>query len=1093
MLKFLKYCFLAFFLFSLLAAGICAGGIYYLVAMVPSPEMEESYISEILARESPVFFRDGQTQLGVLFEGIHRQYLTYNELPKDFVNALVAAEDDQFFTHFGLDLPGIARAMLVNLKAGRIVQGGSTITQQTAKNLFKRESRSLRAKLKELLFALRLEHYYSKEKILEFYSNQFFVSGNGHGLGVAARYFFDKEPQELTLLECAFIAGSVKRPNYYNPFLRKNVINSEQVKQRVDERVNYVLGKMLKARMITGPRYEQVKADGIVFKKGKMSFAQDTAMDLVKEGLETSFVADTLEENGISNISTSGVRIITSLDKGIQDKTVYALRRQLSQLDVRLRGYHRPLVQAEYRALEYRGDGEFTSGSFVFGTVQEVSDSREHGVAVGIGFNNNLHEGILDAGGMERLARSFAQFHRNARAAVGPADRKALLKELQPGDKVYVSIRGIDDTGKLLLDLERYPHVEGAAFVLQEGAIRGMSGGMSNLNFNRATAAKRLMGSTFKPFLFAAALQLGWSSVDMLSNSRETFIYSNRPYSPQPDHHSPFSSVSLSWAGVTSENVAAVWLLYHLTDHLTPPMIRELAAHLDMAPRLERGEIENYQHYKERIRDEFGIIMSPRYLDQAAFANAVRILKPDFVFDNRTDEYNQLVQLEYDTGYLGLQSLLPQLFSYRQSLQSSMGGLDPDTVFDYSGRMTKTSAGRLARDMIGRFIFTLRPNLPPNWRVMSSLEIYEYLASLTPFQVEAFWQQEVKLDGILSSGTLRQVAAQIKIERDKLGSDNLYSLEVLSEVRDFRVRLGMQYLVHFAKACGISSTFEPVLSLPLGSNVVTLSDMTRLYEALVTGNRYDVVAPQESESGEGGHVDQDGAAIIERIETPEGRVVYSRKMHKIPVLDGKSSAAVCNILQNVIPYGTGRYAMSHVRLQSSDPAREKILAKMHLNYPLLGKTGTANDYRNAAFLGYVPILSETNQSAPSLQGGYSVGVYTGFDNNLPMVKGATHVSGSLGALPAWSDIAQSLLDVEKIGDRIDTADLAFNGLALQYPDVHQAFVPVDPQQGGAVVPGASVVRRSTPPFRPASLSFGEVSESGRFEPERIFAPFWKNH
>ena len=145
-------------LFSLLAVMVCAGGIYYLVTAVHGPEMEEAYINDILGRESPVFYRDGQNKLGVLFEGIHRQYLTYNELPKNFVNALVAAEDDQFFRHYGLDIPGIIRAMLVNVKAGKVVQGGSTITQQTAKNLFKRESRSLQAKLKELLFALRLEH-----------------------------------------------------------------------------------------------------------------------------------------------------------------------------------------------------------------------------------------------------------------------------------------------------------------------------------------------------------------------------------------------------------------------------------------------------------------------------------------------------------------------------------------------------------------------------------------------------------------------------------------------------------------------------------------------------------------------------------------------------------------------------------------------------------------------------------------------------------------------------------------------------------------------------------------------------------------------
>ncbi len=134
----------------------------------------------------------------------------------------------------------------------------------------------------------------------------------------------------------------------------------------------------------------------------------------------------------------------------------------------------------------------------------------------------------------------------------------------------------------------------------------------------------------------------------------------------------------------------------------------------------------------------------------------------------------------------------------------------------------------------------------------------------------------------------------------------------------------------------------------------------------------------------------------------------------------------------------------------------------------------------------------TDQSGISLQGGYTIGVYAGFDDNLPMVKGGFHVSGSLGALPAWSAIAQAILDVEKIGDRIDAVDLTFNGLSLQYPNVQQVFMPVAPNQGGAVVAGSSGLRQTTPPAFPASLCFGVVGENRRFDPERLFLPFWKN-
>ena len=1089
MLTFLRHCLVAFVLFLVLAAAVCAGVGYYLVVVNPGPEVEDKYISDILTRESPVYYRDGQTKLGVLFEGIHRQYLTFEELPKTFVNALVASEDDQFFKHFGVDIPGIARAMLVNIQAGRVVQGGSTITQQTAKNLFKRESRSLQEKLKELLFALRLEYRYPKEKILEFYSNQFYVSGNGHGLGVAARYFFDKAPAELTLLESAFIAGSVKRPNYYNPFLKKNQENPEETRKRVVERIHYVLGKMRRANMISEEEYTRAAAEEIVFNQGKMAYTQNTVMDLVKEGVGAPFIAAALEENGISNISTSGCRVITSIDRELQEKTVFALRRQLSQLDVNLRGYSRAKVQEEYAALDFPGDADFVVGAFVFGTIAEVAGTKE-GPEFRVHFSDG-RGGVIDSAGIDRLAESFARFRRGAWATTGPADRKALAAELRTGDRVCVSIREIDETGAMRLDLERYPQVEGGAFVLQEGAIRAMGGGMSNLNFNRATSAQRLMGSTFKPFLYAAALQLGWSPVDMLSNQRTSFTFMNRPYAPQPDHDSPFASVSLSWSGVTSENVAAVWLLYHLTDHLSPARIQELARQLDMAPRVRDGRTEDYKEYMQRIRDRYGIILSRGYLEHAAFTSAVRALKPDFVFDNQTEEYNQLLRLRYDGEIAGLRTLVPSLQAFQRFAEAVVLRIDADSLFNNPAPLPVFSGGRLVRDTVGRFIFTQRQQLPPNWMEIGPLELKNHLLSLSPAELGAFWQQQVKLDGLISVATLQMVEEQMQSERGRYVVNRPYTLEILSEVREFRIMVGLQYMVRLAKACGIDSPFEPVLSLPLGSNVVTLSEITRMYETLITGHRHDLTDDAAQAAGGGdGQTDPDSAAIIERIETPEGRVVYTRTLHRVPVVHPKVAAAVSNILQNVIPYGTGKYAWENVRLRSTDPGRQKTLAGMKLRYPLLGKTGTANDYRNAAFIGHVPILPGDNQSLLTLRGGYTVGVYTGYDTNLAMVKRGTRVSGSVGALPAWSDIAQAILDTERVADRLDMVDLAFNGLSLQYPDVQQLFLQVDPQRGGAPVRLNGALRQAIAPMGPASLSFGAVVGE-RFEPERLFEPFWK--
>jgi len=152
-------------------------------------------------------------------------------------------------------------------------------------------------------------------------------------------------------------------------------------------------------------------------------------------------------------------------------------------------------------------------------------------------------------------------------------------------DRVWVSIRSLEPEGKILLDLEKYPEVEGGGIVMQEGRIKAVAGGVENRFFNRAVYAKRTMGSSFKPFVFTAALQLGWNTADPLSNVRDVFVFQNQAYFPRPDHISPHENVSMSWAGVESENVAAVWLTYHLCDKLNESQSKMLRRIWDWLPR----------------------------------------------------------------------------------------------------------------------------------------------------------------------------------------------------------------------------------------------------------------------------------------------------------------------------------------------------------------------------------------------------------------------------------------------------------------------------------------------------------------------------
>ena len=1128
MLRFIKY----FLLFSLilffLLAAAAGGGLYYLIVLHPSPEISQENIEAILGRESPVLYNDGLEKIGVLFHGYHRQYLRYDQIPRQFIDALVAAEDNRFFHHYGIDPAGILRAMLANIKAGRVVQGGSTLTQQTAKNLFKRHSRSYRAKLKELLYALQLEYHYSKEKILEFYCNQFFVSGNGHGLGVAARYYFDKKPEELTLLENAFIAGSVKRPNYYNPFTKKNKEQAEVARKRAEERAGYVLRNMRRLKMISDKQYEDGIAGDLVFHQGRMSYALNTVMDLVKEGLASRLITGALEDHGISNVSTSGVRIITSIDHGLQDKTLYALRRQLSRLTVRLRGYKRKDVQKELAAMKPVRKKELRAGDFLSATIRQISRGKKGKIDITVALGNSLPSATIDASGLQRLLAAFVKHAGKRWSKVNQSrDLPRLLKQLRPGDRVYVSVREIGDDGAVHLDLERYPSIEGAALIMRRGAIVAMAGGMENTYYNRAVDARRLMGSTFKPFLFTAALQLGWNAVDLLDNRRNVFVFMDRPYFPRPDHHSPYDRVSMSWAGVHSENVAAVWLLYHLLDYLTPPRLQEVAAYLDMAPRTnDDGSKESYRQFSARIRDTFGIKVDRDILGQATYDQAVKNLETDFLFEDRAAQYSRLQQLPYglhydkfidqikaqlkskklkvrerrelrlrkrmlQRSYLSLQPLLPLLQAwklYYQELQDKADGF-----FSFSSTTPVRPAGLLVEDESGAIILTLRQSLPENWHVLDDTDVLHRIDVLAEAENDRFWKS-VQLEGAVCACAYEQVQAQMEKERLKLFTARPYSMEVLSKIRDYRVMLGLQYLIRLGREMGINSRLAPVLSFPLGSNVVSLAELTRMYETIVTGFLYKNNAGDGRDADLSGKNEEDvecGLSIIDRIETPDGEIIYKRNPVSHHVVDSKISAAVTHILQNVVRYGTGRYAAEHVRLHSDDPKKEAELESLDLQVPLAGKTGTANQFRNAAFVGYVPAPSTGNDSVMELAGGYTLGVYVGYDKNQPMKSGNTHITGSVGALPAWSDMAAAVLAKEKAGDYFDPVDLSFGGLGLRYPDSGQLFVPVDPKQGGAVLQGRGARHDLIAPDFPVILSYGIV-DGGHFEPARMFHPFWHN-
>lgn len=1106
----LKKLFYVFAILSVIAGTVLSWWVYRLVVLEPGEAIRPENIRKILSKESEVYYSDGVTKLGVFFDTAHRQYVTFEEIPKTFVNALVASEDERFFTHYGFDPVGIIRAMVRNIQAGKVVQGGSTLTQQTAKNLFKRTERSLEAKLKELLFALRLEYHYTKEQIFEFYANQFYVSGNGHGFGVAARYYFDKNPQDLTLLESAFIAGSVKRPNYYNPFIKKTDEGAATARSRGKARTRYVLDKMLELGMIGAAEHEEAAAQEILFNEGKVGYALDHTMEVVRDAVSSTQVLGALEVYDITNISTSGVKIITTVDRELQHKTLASLRGELSRLDVRLRGYTRAEVQAELKDLDYSGDSEVREGDFLFGSIVDIKGKGKE-IEIVVELDKQLGRGVIDAAGLAEMVGSLVKWQNNIWSEATAADQDRFVQQLQPGDRVWVSVRAPSATHPVLLSLEKFPQVQGGAMVMKDGAIKGMAGGAENRFFNRAVHAKRTMGSAFKPLVYAAALQLGWNTADPLRNSRDLFVFNGQPYFPRPDHKSPFEWVSMNWAGVLSENLASVWLLAHLCDRLSPAQFREVAAHVGLAPQTPDGHEESYRSYSTRIRDRYGILINGEVLRAAAFRKAVATLETDFVFDGMLEEYAVLQKLHYghnfdrfarelelglqqrnatmsksedeelqvrkqllSRSYLQLKSLRSELTDFRQAVEDNLDGSESDPFEQ------QVAAGLFVNIASGEYAFNRLLQPSGYWSRVRDDELRSHLEELGLSGRDLFWES-VKLDGELSVGAFDRVEEQIDVEFNNLSKELPYSFEVLSQLSDFRITVGLHYLIRLAEQLGIKGNLEPVLSFPLGSNVVTLLEATRMYEGLVTGSVTTFAEPDQDESS-------DSLAIIGRIESEDGNVLYEPKPMRKQVFDEKTSLAIGGILENVVKFGTGKSARDKVKLRVDANGGGAEIAKLNLPVPLLGKTGTANNYTNASFFGYLPGITGSGDGMMQ-QDGYAIGTYVGFDDNQPMRRKSSRISGAAGALPTWCDIVNVLMQEQGYVNKLDPVDISFYGLVLKRADYGQVNLSVTSDQGGKPVEPMMAVSE-TVRAQPTILTFGTQTDSGRFEVERNFTPYW---
>ncbi len=535
-----SYALLGLTTLGLIGAG-CAFGLYLWASNgLPSITKVEDYRP---AQVTTIFARDGSV-MGYLFRE-KRFLVNLEQMAPKLKWAFLAAEDAEFYTHPGINYKAIARAFVANLKAGRTVQGGSTITQQVVKRLVVGDERSLKRKAQEALLAFQLEDRLTKDQILYIYLNQIYLGHSTYGVEAAARVYFAKNASDLTIAECAVLATLPKAPSDYNPYSNPEGNRTRQL---------WVLGQMHEKGFITDAEYEEAKAQPMVFKS--MPDPSWTIgswyLEEVRRQLLTLLSESSVTEKGIAldvygedALYTAGLNIYTAMEPEHQRAAEQALRAGLHEA-CRRRGWRGSLQNIPSNEFEKFLQSApfkptlFDNAGWVKGLVVKVEKSGAD-VRLGTEYTG-------------RIAVSELGWARTPNTNISPEAAGRVTdatKVLTVGDVIWVSAVGAQGTknpvsapadsnpkhpvppydaskvtkeAPIPLTLEQWPDLQGAmaSIDVKDGDVVALAGGYSfspDSQFNRATQARRQPGSSFKPIVYSAALDQGFTAGSILLDS----------------------------------------------------------------------------------------------------------------------------------------------------------------------------------------------------------------------------------------------------------------------------------------------------------------------------------------------------------------------------------------------------------------------------------------------------------------------------------------------------------------------------------------------------------------------------------------------
>jgi penicillin-binding protein 1A len=475
---------------SMFAAGATLFAFWHFGKGLPDYDQLASYEPPVMTR---VHSADGS--LIAEYARQRRLFVPSSAIPRRVKDAFIAAEDQNFYDHFGIDPIGIGRAMLINVQnigQGRRLVGASTIPQQVAKNMLLTNEVSYTRKAKEAILAIRINRSLSKDRILELYLNEIYLGYRAYGVAAAALYYFDKPLNKLTVAEAAYIGGLPKAPNNYDPF---------RFKERALNRRNYVIGRMLADGYITQDEADEAKASPLEVKRGRDAqvFQAKWFVEEVRRELYDLY--------GVAGLYDGGLSVRTTMQATLQQYGEKALRAGLRRYDRRhgWRGPFRNLAKADDMDASFQKvvpPKGLKPWKLALVTVV-------HKKYVDIAFKDGEKAKIL----FEDLkwARPWIKGQKVGARPKKPAD------VLKSGDVVAVAPLTGERAAAGLFGLEQIPDISGGLVAMDPhtGRVLALVGGWSHetSEFNRAVQAQRQPGSSFKPFVYSAALDNGFTPV----------------------------------------------------------------------------------------------------------------------------------------------------------------------------------------------------------------------------------------------------------------------------------------------------------------------------------------------------------------------------------------------------------------------------------------------------------------------------------------------------------------------------------------------------------------------------------------------------